>query len=212
MATHSSMLAWKIPWIEDPGRLQSMGSQRVRQDWADFSTTTHLWKAARKKRLTDPLPSWRLAFPGEICKIVAFYFTPSTPPLLCFTLEPDILTSTKCLRLSAVVLLSLNTVSPFAWTARLRGSLDSLTMMKGKSTLLCCCCSVSQWCLTLCDPGDCSTPGLPLLHHITRSLLKLRSAESVMPVITVNCVYGTRRPWTFLPAGKRHWDSDLLSP
>ena len=29
MATHSSMLAWKIPWTEDPGRLQSMGSQRV---------------------------------------------------------------------------------------------------------------------------------------------------------------------------------------
>ena len=29
MATHSSILAWKIPWMEDPGRLQSMGSQRV---------------------------------------------------------------------------------------------------------------------------------------------------------------------------------------
>ena len=32
MATHSSTLAWKIPWMEEPGRLQSMGSQRVRQD------------------------------------------------------------------------------------------------------------------------------------------------------------------------------------
>ena len=32
MATHSSILAWKIPWTEDPGRLQSMGSQRVRHD------------------------------------------------------------------------------------------------------------------------------------------------------------------------------------
>ena len=30
MATHSSILAWKIPWMEDPGRLQSMGSQRVK--------------------------------------------------------------------------------------------------------------------------------------------------------------------------------------
>ena len=29
MATHSSTLAWKIPWMEEPGRLQSMGSQRV---------------------------------------------------------------------------------------------------------------------------------------------------------------------------------------
>ena len=32
MATHSSTLAWKIPWTEEPGRLQSMGSQRVGQD------------------------------------------------------------------------------------------------------------------------------------------------------------------------------------
>ena len=34
MATHSSTLAWKIPWMEDPGRLQSMGSQRVGHDRA----------------------------------------------------------------------------------------------------------------------------------------------------------------------------------
>ena len=32
MATHSSILAWKIPWTEEPGRLQSMGSQRVGHD------------------------------------------------------------------------------------------------------------------------------------------------------------------------------------
>ena len=32
MATHSSILAWKIPWTEKPGRLQSVGSQRVRHD------------------------------------------------------------------------------------------------------------------------------------------------------------------------------------
>ena len=32
MATHSSILAWKLLWSEEPGRLQSMGSQRVRHD------------------------------------------------------------------------------------------------------------------------------------------------------------------------------------
>ena len=32
MATHSSTIAWKIPWMEEPGRLQSMGSQKVRHD------------------------------------------------------------------------------------------------------------------------------------------------------------------------------------
>ena len=34
MATHSSILAWRIPWTEKPGRLQSMGSQRVGHNWA----------------------------------------------------------------------------------------------------------------------------------------------------------------------------------
>ena len=34
MATHSSILAWRIPWAEEPGKLQSMGLQRVRHDWA----------------------------------------------------------------------------------------------------------------------------------------------------------------------------------
>ena len=32
MATHSSILAWRIPWTEEPGRLQSMGSQSIRHD------------------------------------------------------------------------------------------------------------------------------------------------------------------------------------
>ena len=32
MATHSSILAWRIPWTEEPGRLQSMGSQRIGHD------------------------------------------------------------------------------------------------------------------------------------------------------------------------------------
>ena len=34
MATHSSILAWRIPWTQEPGRLQSTGSQRVGHDWA----------------------------------------------------------------------------------------------------------------------------------------------------------------------------------
>ena len=46
MATHSSTLAWKIPWTEERGMLQSMGSQRVRHDWVtsfNHSLTTP-WK------------------------------------------------------------------------------------------------------------------------------------------------------------------------
>ena len=37
MATHSSILAWRIPWTEEPGGLQSMGSQRVRHNWTFFT-------------------------------------------------------------------------------------------------------------------------------------------------------------------------------
>ena len=45
---------------------------------------------------------------------------------------------------------------------------------------LCCICSVVQLCLTLCDPMDCSTPGLPV-HHQFLELLKLMSIKLVMP-------------------------------
>ena len=40
MATHSSILAWRISWTEEPGGLQSMGSQRVRHDSATNAATT----------------------------------------------------------------------------------------------------------------------------------------------------------------------------
>ena len=39
MATHSSILAWRIPWTEEPGGLQSPGSQRVGHDWSDLAHT-----------------------------------------------------------------------------------------------------------------------------------------------------------------------------
>ena len=37
MATHSSILAWRIPWTEEPGGLQSIGLQRIGQDWSDLA-------------------------------------------------------------------------------------------------------------------------------------------------------------------------------
>ena len=39
MATHSRILAWRIPWTEEPGGLRSIESQRVRHDWSDFFST-----------------------------------------------------------------------------------------------------------------------------------------------------------------------------
>ena len=43
-ATHSNILAWRIPWTEEPGGPQSTGSQRVRHDWTKNNLTFHfLW-------------------------------------------------------------------------------------------------------------------------------------------------------------------------
>ena len=44
MATHSKILAWEIPWTEEPGGLQSVGSQRVRHDWAT-EHARHWWSS-----------------------------------------------------------------------------------------------------------------------------------------------------------------------
>ena len=51
MAPHSSTLAWKIPWTEEPGGLPSMGSHRVRHDWSDSAAAgaDNLGKSTFKK-------------------------------------------------------------------------------------------------------------------------------------------------------------------
>ena len=44
MATHSSTLAWRIPWTEEPGRLQSMGSRRVGHDWSNLAVAAEVFQ------------------------------------------------------------------------------------------------------------------------------------------------------------------------
>ena len=58
-APYSSTLAWKIPWMEEPGRLQSMGSLRVRHDWA---TSLSLFTFLHWMRKWQPTPVF---LPGE---------------------------------------------------------------------------------------------------------------------------------------------------
>ena len=50
MGTHSSILAWRIPWTEELGRLQSIESQRIRYDWRDLACT-HRYKYRRRERV-----------------------------------------------------------------------------------------------------------------------------------------------------------------
>ena len=57
MAPHSSTLAWKIPWMEEPGRLQSMGLLRVGHDWA---TSLSLFTFMHWRRKWQPAPVFLL--------------------------------------------------------------------------------------------------------------------------------------------------------
>ena len=63
MAPHSSALAWKIPWMEEPGRLQSVGSQRVRL--SDFTFTFHLHALEKEMATHSSVLAWRIPGTGE---------------------------------------------------------------------------------------------------------------------------------------------------
>ena len=63
MAPHSSTFAWKIPWTEEPGRLQSMGSQRVE----DMTERLHFHFHASEKEMAthSSVLAWRIPGTGE---------------------------------------------------------------------------------------------------------------------------------------------------
>ena len=64
MAPHSSTLAWKIPWTEEPGRLQSMGSHRVGCDWATSLSLFTFMHWRRKWATHSSVLAWRI--PGTV--------------------------------------------------------------------------------------------------------------------------------------------------
>ena len=116
-APHSSTLAWKIPWTEEPGALQSMGSLRVGHDWA---TSLSLFTSCI----------------GE----------GNGNPLQCSCLE--------------------NPRDGEAWWAAVSGVAQSRTQLKRFSSRRLK--EVSQLCLTLCDPIDCSPPDSSI-HRIVQA-------------------------------------------
>ena len=62
MAAHSSTLAWKIPWVEEPGGLQSMGSLRVRHN---FIFTFHFHALEKEMATHSSVLAWRIPGTGE---------------------------------------------------------------------------------------------------------------------------------------------------
>ena len=70
MVTHSSTLAWKITWKEEPGRLQSMGLWRVGHDWATF--TFHFHELEKEMATHSSILAWRIpgrAEPGGLLSV-----------------------------------------------------------------------------------------------------------------------------------------------
>ena len=60
MAPQSSTLAWKIPWMEEPGGLQSMGSQRVRHDRATSLHSLHILALEKEMATHSSILAWRI--------------------------------------------------------------------------------------------------------------------------------------------------------
>ena len=65
MATHSSTLAWKIPWTEEPGMLQSMRSLKVWTLLSDFTFTFHFHALGKEMATHSTVLAWRIPGTGK---------------------------------------------------------------------------------------------------------------------------------------------------
>ena len=64
MAPHSSPLAWKIPWMQEPGRMRPMGSQSQTR-LSDFTFTFHFHALEKEMATHSSVLAWRIPGPGE---------------------------------------------------------------------------------------------------------------------------------------------------
>ena len=153
MATHYSTFAWKIPWTEEPGRLQSMLSQRVGCDWATSVSVSVL--VHRQRRQWHPTPvllpgkshGWRSL---EGCSPWGRWGSDTERLHLHFSLSCIGEGNGNPLQRSCLE----NPRDGEAWLAAVYGVAQSRTRLKWLSS------SMSfQLCLTLCDPVDCSPLG-----------------------------------------------------
>ena len=181
MAPHSSTLAWKIPWTEEHGGLQSMGSQRIGHDWV---TSLSLYfpnvKVAQScLTLCDPMdytihgilqvriPEW-VAFPfsrgslqpmdrTQVSRIAGRLFTSWATQQHNYIL-PALFLSFSSL---AAPYSGTEVSSPPPWVPIPPPDQSPVALSQFSS--------VAQSCLTLCDPMNCSTPGLPVHHQLLES-------------------------------------------
>ena len=142
MATHSSTLARKIPWMEEPGRLQSMGSQRVRHDSATSGQATiHDIQNTQKLHYLTIVSESGISPYAVLCDVHFFFLNKETEDQNIqfeqFSVEEA---------QSQVFYFTLN---PMLCSAKLL-----------------------QWCPTLCDSMDCSLPGFSVHGILQAGILE----------------------------------------
>ena len=199
MVTHSSILAWRISWMEKPGRLQSMGSQRVRHDWA------------------IPLSFFLLSFPLYIenpkVKLLSCVQLFATPWTVAHQASPSMEFSRHKYREWVAISFSRGSSQPRDWTQvsciagrrftiwATRESPEANLPIHKTKTMLCYAKSL-QSCPTLCEPIDSSPPGSPV-----PGILQARTLEWVaisfsnawkwkVKVKSLSCVRLLATPWT----------------
>ena len=139
MATHSSILAWKIPWMEEPGRLLSVGLQRIRHDRAtslSFLSLSFVYGSEK-----ESLPGVPHLLPLHLHEFISYWTVRKA-----------------CLYWNLIKHSKPSHDTDHKGVPPSRGpSLLGLLPIR--------CCLFTQLCLTLCDPIDYSMWGFPVLHY-----------------------------------------------
>ena len=159
MAPHSRTLAWKMPWTEEPGRLQSMGSRRVGHGWA--TSLSHIGEGNG-----SPLQCSCLENPrdGGAWWAAVYGVTQSRTWLKQLSSSSMVSKGGKE---------SFTSASQAKWVSV---DVDSTSPPHHQKEITCVplyaedsCYLTAQSCPTLCDTVDCSTPGFPVHHQLPES-------------------------------------------
>ena len=176
LVTHSSILAWKLPWTEEPGGLQSMGSLRVGHNWV---TSLSLLTFMHWRRKWQPTPVF---LPGESrgARWAAVHGVAQSLTQLTWLSSSN---SSRCSRIYNQEINnrpeSFNKLSQMTWRCHwaIPNGRSWLKLLLFTILLFTICwtdftiqfSSVTQSCPTLCDPMTHSMPGLPVHHQLLES-------------------------------------------
>ena len=187
MAPHSSTLVWRIPWMEEHGGLQSMGSLRVGHDWAtslSFFIFMH-WRRKWQPTLVF-LPG---DSQGQRSLLGTIYGVTQSRTRLTWLSSSRITNGTQFLKLVVQQSLDALPLPPLHCFLQNRVAMFKFLVEKNRQCIAprtlsnsVQFSSVAQSCPALCGPMDCSTPDQASLSITnSQSLLKLVSIESVIP-------------------------------